>query len=162
MKASLDDALNYASLVKIETKDQVSINLNLVSKPIPVSVHENMLEKAEAEKNVLGFYLSNHPILSIKQMRQIHCENFAILLQKMGMIQGFGIVSRVRQHKTKKGELMAFVTLSDESGSLDMAVMPRQYARFQPLFERGNYLLFEAKKDRADSCILQSCRKIEG
>jgi len=162
MKASLDDALNYASLVKIETKDQVSINLNLVSKPIPVSVHENMLEKAEAEKNVLGFYLSNHPILSIKQMRQIHCENFAILLQKMGMIQGFGIVSRVRQHKTKKGELMAFVTLSDESGSLDMAVMPRQYARFQPLFERGNYLLFEAKKDRADSCILQSCRKIDG
>lgn len=162
MKASLDDALNYASLVKVETKDQITINLNLVSKPVPVSVHESMLEKAEAERNVLGFYLSNHPILSIKKMKQIQCENFAILMQKRGLIQGFGVINRVRQHRTKKGELMAFVALSDESGTLDMAVMPRQYAQVQPLLERGNYLLFDAKKDRADSCILQSCRKIEG
>ncbi len=161
MKASLDDALNYASLVKVETKDQVTINLNLVSKPVPVSVHESMLEKAEAERNVLGFYLSNHPILSIKKMKQIQCENFALLMQKQGRIQGFGIISRVRQHRTKKGDLMAFVVLTDESGTLDMAVMPRQYAQFQSLLERGNYLLFEAKKDRIDSCILQSCRKIE-
>ena len=62
---------------------------------------------------------------------------------------------------SKKGEVMAFVTLTDESASLDMAVMPRQFARYQDLLVKNNYLLFEAKKDRPDSCILQSCRKIE-
>ena len=161
MKASLEDALNYAALVKVESDDQISINLNLVSKPVPVSVHENMLEKAEAEKNVLGFYLSNHPILSVKQSKQIQCENFAILMNKMGRIQGFGIISRVRQHRTKKGDLMAFVAVSDESGTLDMAVMPREYARYQNMLERGRFMLFDAKKDRQDSCILQNMRIVE-
>ena len=161
MKASLEDALNYATLVKVESGDDISLNLNLVSKPIPVSEHENMLEKAEAEKNVLGFYLSNHPILSMKQMNQIRCENFAILLNRMGNIQGFGIISRVRQHKTKKGDLMAFVQLSDESSMMDVAVMPRQYAKYQGILVRGKFLWFEAKKDREDSCILINCRVVE-
>ena len=161
MRASLDDALSYANLVKVESGDQITINLDLVSKPIPVSASENMLERSEAEKAVLGFYLSSHPILSIKRKLQIHTENLSILSEKMGMIQGFAIISKVRQHKTKKGDLMAFVTLSDESGTMDMAVMPRQYARFSPLLERNVYVLFEAKKDRADSCIAQSLKKIE-
>ncbi|MBQ7889204.1 MAG: DNA polymerase III subunit alpha [Erysipelotrichaceae bacterium] len=161
MKASLEEALNYANLVKVELGDQVHINLNLVSKPVPTSLSENMLEKAEAERNVLGFYLSSHPILMVKNAKQIRCENLAILAQKMGLINGFAVISRVRQHKTKKGEVMAFVTLTDESASLDMAVMPRQFARYQDLLVKNNYLLFEAKKDRPDSCILQSCRKIE-
>lgn len=161
MKASLEEALNYASLVKVEIQDQISINLNLVSKPAAISLAENMLERAEAEKAVLGFYLSSHPILMMKRSKQIHCENLAILSQKMGLIRGFAVISRVRQHKTKKGEVMAFVTLSDESSSLDMAVMPRQFARYQHILVKNSYISFEAKKDREDSCILQSCTKIE-
>jgi DNA polymerase-3 subunit alpha len=71
------------------------------------------------------------------------------------------MINRVRQHKTKKGELMAFVNVSDEAAALDIAVMPRQYARYQQILEKGTAIYFEAKKDRPDSCILQNCRKCE-
>ena len=56
---------------------------------------------------------------------------------------------------------MAFVNVSDEAAALDIAVMPRQYARYQQILEKGAALYFEAKKDRPDSCILQSCRKCD-
>ena len=161
MKASLDEAISYANLVSVQMEDQMTINLNLVSLPVPVSLSENMLERAEAEKSVLGFYLSSHPILALKKKHQVQVENLGIVAQKSGHVQGFGMINRVRQHKTKKGELMAFVNVSDEAAALDIAVMPRQYARYQQILEKGNAIYFEANKDRPDSCILQNCRKCE-
>ena len=32
---------------------------------------------------------------------------------------------------------------------------------YQQILEKGTAIYFEAKKDRPDSCILQSCRKCE-
>ena len=65
--ASLDDALRYADIVKVEDANQLLIDFNLVSKPslIPYAEDERRL-KSQNEKAVLGFYLSNHPLTDLR------------------------------------------------------------------------------------------------
>ncbi len=159
--ASLDEAISYADLVRIETDGQIKIDLGLVSRPVMMNIHEDLLERSAREKEALGFYLSSHPILTIKKTKQIQVENLAVLKRRQGMIQGFAVVSKVRQHRTKRGEMMAFVNVADESTDFDLVVMPNSFLRYASVLEKGNYLLFEGKKDKEDSCILRSCVKIE-
>lgn len=161
LRASLEEALSYADLVRIEMDGQTRIDLGLVSRPVMIQVKEDILEKASREKEVLGFYLSSHPILTIKQNKNIHVENLAVLKNRTGYIRGFAMITRIKQHKTKRGEMMAFVGVADESTDFDLVFMPSSFNRYQHLLEKGSYLNFEGKKDKEDSCIIQSCAKIE-
>ena len=160
MKASLFDALNYASLVRIETNDQVLINLDLVSKPIPIIVSESSMEKCEDELLSLGFYFSNHPISEYKKLLNINVPLLSSIKQKNGIVDGFGIITRIKQHKTKKGDMMAFVGIEDESGSFDLVFMPNSYEKYVTILTKGNYILFQGKKDKEDSCLINQCKKL--
>jgi len=161
LHASLDDAISYGDLVRIEAEGQVRIDLGLVSKPVLMMVKEDMMERAAKEKAVLGFYFSSHPILTIKQQKNILTENLAVLKRRQGLIKGFALITRAKAHRTKKGDMMMFLSVTDESTDFDVIVMPNQYQRYQSILEKGVYILFEGKKDREDSCILQRCDKIE-
>ncbi len=161
LRASLNDAISYASLVRIESDNQIKIDLNLVSKPVLLSVKDNILEKSDREKEVLGFYFSSHPILVIKKQKNIQVESLAILKRKTGYIKGFALIKKIKLHRTKHGDTMSFVNVYDESGEMDLVFMPKSYQRFQEYLVKGNYLSFDAKKEKEDSCIIQSCVKIE-
>lgn len=161
LHASLDDAVSYGDLVRIETEGQVRIDLGLVSKPVLTVMKDDMLERAAKEKAVLGFYFSSHPILTIKKQKNITTENLAVLKRRIGNINGFALITRTRTHRTKKGDMMMFLSVTDESTEFDIAVMPNQYQRYRTILEKGVYILFEGKKDREDSCILQRCDKID-
>ena len=44
---------------------------------------------------------------------------------------GFGQIRRVHEHKTKRGELMAFVDIQDDTGFISLACMPDLYRTIQ-------------------------------
>lgn len=161
MLASLDEAISYADLVRIETEGQVKIDLGLVSCPIMIAIKDDTFERAEKEKEVLGFYFSSHPILALKKEKKIITENLALIKRKRGMVEGFALITRVKQHKTKKGDTMAFITVVDESTDFTLISMPNTYKRLMNLFEKGNYVLFRGKKEEEEACILQNCVKID-
>lgn len=161
MLASLDEAISYADLVRIEIDGQFKIDLGLVSCPIMITVKDDVFERAEKEKEVLGFYLSSHPILTLKENKNIHTENLAVIKRKQGIIEGFALITRVKQHKTKKGDTMAFISVVDESTDFTLISMPDTYKKYNSLFEKGNYVLFRGKKDEEETCILQNCVKID-
>ena len=50
--ASLEDALRYADLVKIEDVDQVLFDFDLVSKPAMTMMRDNAAIRAEKEKRL--------------------------------------------------------------------------------------------------------------
>ena len=160
MSASLDDAMNYADLVRIEHDGQVSINLSLVSKPVPVRMKDDPIETSENEKEALGFCLGPHPIIAIREKNHIQADPLVALRQKRGYIDGFGLIQQVHQHRTRKGELMAFVKLSDETGEMDLAVMPKLYGQKSPELIKGNYILFHGKMSDEESCLAEGFRLI--
>ncbi|MFP4396034.1 MAG: DNA polymerase III subunit alpha, partial [Anaerolineales bacterium] len=104
------------------------------------------------EKELLGAYLSEHPLerrereLRAKGMisttiAQVATEQLGQQLTLVGMVQ------RVKRISTKKGDMMAFVTLEGPGGALDVVVFPKTYERFKPLLIQEEVLVASGKLD---------------
>lgn len=159
--ASVEDALRYADLVRIDVGNQSRIDLGLVSKPVLYQIKEDAQERSEREKAVLGFYLGSHPILEIKKRMNETIEPLVTLKQRKGFVKGFCGINKIHQHRTKKGDLMAFVNGYDESGDLDLVIMPNLYQHVQPILVKGHYIFFEGKMDEKGSCLANKIKLLE-
>ncbi|MEG0409334.1 MAG: DNA polymerase III subunit alpha [Erysipelotrichaceae bacterium] len=161
MLASLDDAMRYAGLVKIEDANQITIDFDLVSKPALKSIKENKAMRALREKEVIGFYLSDHPIVALRNKLGNDIASLIELQNKRGFVKLLCIVDRCKQHRTKNGDLMMFVSVSDETSSFDLVCMPNIYSANVNILIKGNYLLVEGKIDRENSCLVRKLSKVE-
>ena len=161
MLISLDEAISYGELIRIEIDGNVSLHLDLVSKPLMILIKEDELERSERERNALGFYLGAHPIITLKQIYQINSESLINIKQKKGYVKGFAMIKKVKQIRTKKGDLMAFATLADETSELQLVIMPNSFRKFNKLINKGNYIFFDGKIDREDSCIVNNIKLLE-
>jgi len=155
MRASLEEALAYAELIKIEKNGVSQIDFNLVSEPVPYSIKEDEKIKLEKEKEVLGFFLSDHPIYRLKKEMQFDGDIISTISIGKERIRLFGYIHRVKTHRTKKGDMMAFLNFADESGEMDVVVMPNLYQRYQEFLNRNQFLLLEAKRDKMNSYVVQ-------
>lgn len=155
MLESLHEAINYADLVRIENEDAILIDLKLVSKPIMIIAKDDRLVRSYKEKEALGFYFSSSVLAELKKQHQIQTEPMVILKQKFGYVSGFATINRVKQHRTKKGSLMAFISVSDETGELDVVAMPDHFQRYSALLVKGQHILFEGNIEKEGSCLLK-------
>lgn len=152
--AGLDDAYNYAELIQVETNGQLQIDLNLVSRPTLIRRSETLEEKSEREKEALGFCLNDHPIQVIKQKLKINYESLNEISKKQGVVEGFVMLQSVKDHRTRKGDMMAFVKVIDETGELSLLVMPRLYQQEHDHLRKGMYAYFHGKMTDDGSCIV--------
>ncbi len=153
MKSSLDEAIAYGELVQVGNGSQMSIDLGLVSKPVPLRLKEDREEMAENEKAALGFCLSEQPIVMIRQRNNITEPPLSVISGMIGKVYGFALITHVKTHRTKRGEMMAFLKLSDETAEMDIAVMPRLYSRVAPVLLRGTYIRFNGRISEEGSMI---------
>lgn len=160
MIATLDDAINYANLVKIETEDHVQIDLNLVSKPMVLHVKNKPYELLEKEKEVLGFYLSNHPLIRLKQQINQPITSVALIKDKQNHTLAV-MIDKIKAIKTKKGEDMAFVLVSDDTATLDTIFWPSLYNKVKGTLQRGDIVLLFGKMDHKGTFIVASVKKID-
>lgn len=158
---SLDEATRYAELIKVEHQEETLLNYSLVTKPKIIACKENKRAKLEAEKNTIGVYLQDHPMSLVRS--RISVTMLPLLEQRQSdekTITGCGQIRSIRQHKTKKGDLMAFVNIEDETTALDLVFMPKTYEKYMHLLEVNAYILVEAKNDEEQSCIVWKMKKI--
>lgn len=88
-------------------------------------------QRMELEKEVLGGYISANPI-DLRKKDAEGCFDLERKSLRKGLVADFiGIVSSVRPVKTKKGDTMAFVTLSYYSANLDCVFFPNVYGSFK-------------------------------
>ena len=96
----------------------------------------------------------------VRQRAGITEPSIAVLSRMRGKVYGFGQIRSVKQHRTKQGEMMAFVKIADETGEIDTAVMPRLYRSAAPVLLRGTYIRFNGKISQEGSMILDEIRVI--
>ncbi|RRC91714.1 DNA polymerase III subunit alpha [Erysipelotrichaceae bacterium OH741_COT-311] len=161
MLASLEEALKYADLVKIQVDGQIQINMNLVSKPLLTKGVYDEVKTLNREKEVLGFYFSVHPIKKLRDKHHIQYPLLATLSTHFGYVNGFGHIVKVKQHRTKKGDLMAFVGINDESYEMDLVIMPNIYQKYSDCIQKGNYIVFSGKIEKEASCLVNKLLRIE-
>lgn len=115
---NLEEILNYASLAN-------GLDDNQIKKPyliIDKEYKDNELRLNEL--NAYGFYISNHPSSSY-QTNVIKVDKInSYFDKKVNMVL---VIENIRMFKTKKNEDMASILASDETGSIEVVVFPRNY-----------------------------------
>lgn len=160
--ASLDDAVRYGDLVKIEEVDQILFDFDLVSKPAITRMKENSALRAEKEKDAIGFYLSKHPIEELRTKIGGHLIPLVSLPNKLkSYVKFICIIERTKQFRTKNGDMMMFVVGGDETSKFDLVCMPNIYAQHANDLVRGNYVYVEGIVDKETSCLVKKLTKIE-
>ena len=161
MLASLEDAFRYADLVKIEDENQITINFDLVSKPAPTIVRENKSIRNEKEKEVIGFYLSDHPIFELRQKMDASLKSLVVLGKHKGYVKFLCQIEKTKIHRTKNGDLMLFAVVLDETSKFDLVCMPNIYNLHGDILVKGNYVFVEGVIDRENSCLVKKLKKID-
>ncbi|NBK21165.1 MAG: DNA polymerase III subunit alpha [Spirochaetia bacterium] len=91
-------------------------------------------EKLETEKALLGFYISGHPMDAYKKaIAERVTVNTA---QKEGIPCGrptnvIAMVANIRPYTTKKGDVMAFLQLTDLNSTFDATLFPKTFEQFK-------------------------------
>ena len=107
-------------------------------------------EQLEWERELLGLYVSDHPLSPYMGLLKSKVTHF---LGQLGEVPDkhpvtvAGMVVRMRRHQTKKGDPMAFATLEDIQGTLDLVIFPRVWQEFASLVQVDNLLLVRGKVD---------------
>lgn len=161
MVASLDDAIRYGDLVKIEDEDQILLDFDLVSKPALTSLKENVSIRIEKEKEYLGFYLTTHPIEELRNKIDPQLRPIVFFKDKKGYVKFICQIEKCKPFRTKNGHMMMFVAVNDETGKFDLVCMPNIYEVHEKNLVKGNYLYVEGVIDKENSCLVKKLTKIE-
>ena len=122
------------------------------------------------EKEVLGIYLSGHPLEQYRSMMEKNVSAWTSDFQpdeESGLpkvtdgqivVLG-GMISDKTVKYTKNNKVMAFVTLEDLVGTIEVVVFPKHYEKYQALLEEDARVLIQgrvsAEDDRASKLILE-------
>jgi DNA polymerase III subunit alpha len=146
--ASLDVALEHAQLFKVDESSQVELfHDEFQLKPKYVQVDPIRLEdKLLYEKEALGFYLSDHPIsIFEKKLKQAGANVLFELTAEHKRAAAGVYVTSMRKIRTKKGDSMAFLHVSDSSGEMEAVAFPVVYKKYSHLLDHGKFALIEGK-----------------
>jgi len=145
--ASIDVAINHAELA---SADGLSFDLFQSSEfnlqPKYTVVEPITLEyKLLYEKEVLGFYLSDHPTKTYQSLFQ-HFATTSLYTIVEGKESKYAIgvyVTEAKSIRTKKGEVMSFLTLSDDSDEIEAVAFPDVYKKHSVQLSKGNLLMLQ-------------------
>ncbi|WP_449245300.1 DNA polymerase III subunit alpha [Desulfobacca acetoxidans] len=125
-------------------------------------------EKLAREKEALGIYLSGHPLAKYRQQLQaltdLTIDDLAEKPENGPVLLG-GLIVAVKETMTKKGERMAFATLEDQVGSVEVVVFSDLYQRVAtllqspliPLLVRGTV----SQEEKGPKLIAQDIRPLQ-
>jgi DNA polymerase-3 subunit alpha len=111
-------------------------------------------ELLKMEKEMLGFYVSDHPLREIA-LRYPHMVTVPIgrlgTIKQAVKVKILGVVNAFRKIVTKTGGEMYFVSLEDETGSVEVIFFPNFKDELQPYLTSGKVLGILGRLDLLDS-----------
>ena len=126
-------------------------DVDIATPPIPEGESWSSIEKLNRERDLVGIYLSAHPLddyeVILKNMCNTHCAELAdkIELQKKQEVLLGGIVTMVRSKFTKNGKPCGFVTIEDFEGSGELAFFGEEWGKWKGMLVEGCTVLVKAQ-----------------
>ena len=168
-KNSLAGQMSLFDLVSEEDKKEFEIRM-------PDVEEFGKEELLGYEKEVLGIYLSGHPLENYREMmektisaktsdfQQDEETNLPKVMDGQKVIIGGMITDKTIKY-TKNNKVMAFLTVEDLVGTVEVVVFPRDYEKSQQfLSEEGRVFIqgrVSAEDDRASKLILEKIRPFD-
>jgi len=116
--------------------------------PFPGTI--NRRAQLDWERELIGLYISDHPLSPVMDTIRQHVTHLA---QELGEAQHHervrvaGIVTKIRHHQTKNGKPMAFATIEDIQGSIDLVIFPRTWKKYGDLVNFDEIIYIKGKAD---------------
>ncbi len=117
--------------------------------------------RLEYEKNVLGFYLSDHPLRGVEHILKAFSScTIDELKQKnnKSTVKVVGLISALREIITKKGTRMAFSQVEDLTGSAELIIFPDAYSNCEFVVKGDGIIVVtgtvEVSEDKSHAKIL--------
>jgi DNA polymerase-3 subunit alpha len=113
-------------------------------------IETNRREVLEWERELIGLYVSDHPLSPVMDALTQVVTHFAGQLAEAApgeKVRVAGMVTRVRPHLTKTGKNMGFVTLEDVQGNIELVVFPRTWEQYWQTLEVDSIVLVDGKVD---------------
>lgn len=139
---NLDNIINYADL----RKDAGMIALYEPTL-IPYKDYTKE-EKIENQLAAFGFYLSNHPTNIFKQASDIDTKEIPNYFNKTIFL--VLMIDQIKEITTKKNDIMAFVTASDEFGQVSLTLFPKTYKQYNNIKRKDIIKVFGRVEKRFD------------
>ncbi len=111
-------------------------------------------ERLAYEKQVLGFYISGHPLGSharlLSMLTTASADRIPELDDDTEVVVG-GMVTAVRTALTQRGNRMAFVTVEDLSGTFEVVIFSEAYEAAREYLEPDRAIVIEGRVSRTDT-----------
>lgn len=154
---AIDSAIKYGQqLQNGSNTNQVDIfgkstdQNELVKTPdLPEEDSWNEQESLDREKEVLGFYISGHPLLKfandIEEFSNIELSSEKNVVNKEENVRIGGMISELRYHFDRKKKQMAFIRLDVFGGQIEVLVFSDTFDKYKSSIEKDRIVFIVGK-----------------
>jgi DNA polymerase-3 subunit alpha len=151
--ANLEDMLLYNKEGSKQNANQISLfgGLSEIKAPefkLTDAPLANKNEKLLWEKELLGLYVSGHPLDRVREKLEKREINIAKILEKGkegNTVTIAGIIENTKEIITKKNEKMAFLRVADFTGSIEVVAFPSIYKTSEAILQTEKCIAFSGK-----------------
>ena len=120
-------------------------------------------EKLKWEKELLGLYISGHPLKNYRKILEEKCLPIVNVSQDLSgrVVKIGGVISSIKKIITKKGQPMLFVSLEDEASRIELVVFPSVLENYPAMFQENKVVFVSGKVDFRDNVPKIICNTVE-
>ena len=153
----LDTLLRYGQRYQAEQQEATMSlfggmdSIEIATPPIPQNEEWSMIEKLNKERDLVGIYLSAHPLdeysFVLRGLCNTRCNELddKAELAKKDIITVGGIVTNVKERIAKNGNRFGIVTIEDYDDSGELAVFGEDWGTWKGMLSEGNTIFITAK-----------------
>jgi len=123
----------------------------VLERPLPATPETPVRERLRWEKELLGLYLSAHPMGEVAERVGLYVNAYSGDLRDESLdgqrVVVGGIVTGVRSVITRSKSTMAVATLEDLQGTIEVVVFPKTYEQTIGIWREGSILLVAGRVD---------------
>ena len=164
MLAAMEEALEYGQRIQKECNDpQMGLfdtgggNAPQINTPaLPGIAEWDEKQLLTYEKESLGFYISGHPLNRFEEWINKCTNANAVTIKELadgGSVRIGGIVTATKTIRTKRGDLMAFVTIEDMHGTVEAVVFASTYASTSDQLYNDHPILIQGRVQKDEKTV---------
>ena len=127
-----------------------SADIALLEPPMPVCEPWSTLHMLNREKEVVGFYISGHPLDDYKLEMDNFCNHHIGQIKNLELVKGrdiriAGMVSQIEHRFTKTGKPFGTITIEDYHDSITFFLFGEEYPKYKPYMTEGWFLYIQCR-----------------
>lgn len=158
--ANLEKLLSYAhQSQQASMRNQASLFGGSEQKEQPLNLIKAEPDKNQSlewEKELLGLYITGHPLEKYKTILQ-KSPSFIKHLKSDQQVYTYAYIESIKEITTKKGDLMAFFKIQDLTGAIEAIAFPGTYKKYKSIIIQGQVACFTGKTESRQGNLQLIC-----